>query len=75
MLTVGSALAHSVTVEAVTVTVETVVVMGAAVMVDLITMIGTGATTVDVAFTVVVEGVMERQEQAEEISDEGKAEM
>ena len=75
MLTVGSVLAHSVTVEAVTVTVETVVVMGAAVMVDLITMIGTGATTVDVAFTVVVEGVMERQEQAEEISDEGKAEM
>lgn len=61
-------------VEAVTVTVATVVLTGAAVMVVLTTTIGAGATTVEVVLTVVVEGLMERQEQAEEISDEAKAE-
>lgn len=74
MLTVGSAFAHLVTViDAVTVTVETVVMTGAAVTVVLTTMVGAEATAVEVALTVVVEGVMEIQEQAEEISDEGKA--
>lgn len=73
MLTVGNAFAHSVTVvDAVTVTVETVVVTGAAVTVVLTTMVGPGPTTVEVVLTVVVEGAMERQEQAEEISDEAK---
>ena len=71
----GSASAHSVTVlAAVTVTVETVVVTGDAVMVVLKTIMGAGATTVEVVLTVVVDGLMERQEQAEEISDEAKAE-
>lgn len=74
-LTVGSAFAHSVTVvEAVTVTVETVVVTGDAVTVVLATKMGAGATTVEVNLTVEVEGLIERQEQAEEISDEANAE-
>ena len=55
-------------------TVETVVVTGDAVMVFLTTTVGAGATTVEVVLTVVVDGVIERQEQAEEISDEAKAE-
>lgn len=71
---VGSAFAHSVTVdEAVTVTVEIVVVTVDAVMVVLTMIVGAGPTTVEVVLTVVVEGLMERQEQAEEILDEAKA--
>ena len=69
VLTVGSGFAH---VE-VTVTVETVVVQGGTVTVVLIVIVGCGATTVVVGLTVVVDGVMERQEQAEEISDDAKA--
>lgn len=61
--------------EAVTVTVETVAVTTVAVIVVLTTITGVKATTVEVDLTVVVEGLMERQEQAEEISDEAKAEM
>lgn len=73
MLTVGNAFAHSVTVvDAVTVTVETVVVTGAAVTVVLTTMTGPEATTVEVVLTVVVKRVMERQEQAAEILEEAK---
>lgn len=73
MLTVGNAFAHLVTVvEAVTVTVETVVVTGAAVTVVLTTIVGPEATTVEVVVTVVVEAMMERQEQAADILDEAK---
>ena len=59
---------------AVTVTVETVVMTGYAVMVALKIIMGAGATTVEAILTVVVDGLMERQEQAEKISDEAKAE-
>lgn len=54
-------------------TVEIVVVTVDAVMVVLTMIVGAGPTTVEVVLTVVVEGLMERQEQAEEILDEAKA--
>ena len=74
MLTVGSAFAHSVTVvDAVSVTVDTVVVTGGAVTVLLTTIVGAEAATVEIVLTVVMKEVMDRQEQAEEISDEAKA--
>ena len=69
VLTVGNGFAH---VE-ITVTVETVVVQGGTVTVVLIVIVGCGAMTVVVGLTVVVDGVMERQEQAEEIPDKAKA--
>ncbi len=62
-------------VEAVTVTVETVAVTVDVAMVILTTIMGAGATTVEIVLTVVVQGLIERQEQAEEISDEAKAEI
>ncbi len=49
----------------------TVVVTGDFVTV-LITVIMDRTTTVEVAFTVVVEGLMERHEQADEILEAGK---
>ena len=58
--------------EAVTVTV-TVVVIVLAVTVLLTTTVDVEPVTVEVALTVVVEGVMERHEQAVEIADEAKA--
>lgn len=59
---------HSVTVvEAVTATSETVVVTGGLVMVVLTVTVAAGTTIVEVVLTVVVEGVIERQEQADEI--------
>ena len=69
---VGPASAHSVTVvEAVTVTLVTVVVRGGLVMVVWMVMIDL-ITAVEVDLTVVVEGVIERQEQADEIFEGGK---
>ena len=58
--------------ETVTVTVDTVVI-GAAVVVLVMTIVVPGATIVEVVLTVVVEVVMERQEQAVEIAEEAKA--
>ena len=69
---VGPGCAHSVTVvDAVTMTEATVVVTGAFVTV-LFTVTMDSTTTVEVALTVVVERVMERQEHADEISEGGK---
>lgn len=61
--------------EAVTVTVivETVVVTAVAVTALVTNMVDAEPITVEVALTVVVEGVIERQEQAVEIADEAKA--
>ena len=61
-------------VEVVTVTVEMVVTVDVA-TVSLTTIMRAGATAVEIVLTVVVEGLIERQEQAEEISDEAKAEI
>ena len=58
--------------EAVTVTV-TVVVIALPVAVLFTTMVDVEPVTVEVALIVVVEGVIERQEQAVEIADEAKA--
>ena len=64
---VGCGYSHSVTVvEAETVTSTTVVVTGGFVTI-LVTVSTDGTTTVEVAFTVVVERVIERQEQPDEI--------
>ena len=54
------------------VTVETVVVTGAAVEVLVTAMVDPGATNVEVVLTVVVEGV-KQQRQAQETADEAKA--
>ena len=58
--------------EAVTVTV-TVKVMALAVTLFFTTMVDVEPVTVEVALTVVVDGVIEKQEQAVEIADEAKA--
>lgn len=61
---------HSVTVvEAVTTTSETVVVIGGLVMVVLTVTVAAGIEVVEVIFRVVVEGVIEKQEQADDIFD------
>ncbi len=59
--------------DAVIVAVETVVVTGFAVTVLVTTIVDPGATTMEVVLTVVVEGSIERQEQAQETADEAKA--
>ncbi len=61
--------------EAVTVivTVETVVMTVDAVTALVTTIVDAEPVTVEVALTVVVEGVMERQEQAVDIADDAKA--
>lgn len=60
---------------AVTVTVETVVVTGGRTTVDSIVIVDAGSTAVEVVFTIVVQGWIERHEQADEISEEANAEM
>ena len=62
-------------VAAVTVTVETVVVLGGRTTVDFVIIVGAGTMVVDVVFTSVVEGWIERHEQADEISEEGNADI
>ena len=62
-------------VAAVTVTVETVVVIGGRTTVDVIVIVGAGTMAVDVILTIVVEGWIERHEQADEISEEGNADI
>ena len=57
----------------VTVTVEAVTVIGAAVTVLYTCMVDWEPTAVEIVLTVVVDGVMERQEQAEEMADDAKA--
>ena len=58
--------------ETVTVIVDTVVT-GAAVIVLVMVAVDPEATVVDVVLIVVIEGVIERQEQAVDIADEAKA--
>lgn len=60
---------------ALTVTTVTVVVVGELMMMSVTVIVDFGTETVEVVFTVVVERVIERQEQAEEISEDGKVEM
>lgn len=75
-MNVGWGMSQTITVvAAVTVTVETVVVTGGRRTVDIIVIVGTGNTAVEVLFTVVVEGWIERHEQADEISDEWNADI
>lgn len=74
-MNVGWGMSQTITVvAAVTVIVETVVVTGGRMTVEFIVTVDAGATTVEVVFTIVVEGVIERHEQADEISEEGNAE-
>ena len=61
-------------VEALTVTTVAVVVTGDLVMMSVTVIVVFGIENVEVVLTVVVEGVIERQEQAEEISENGKVE-
>lgn len=50
------------------------VVTGGLVTVRLVVAVNAGTTAVEVDVTVVVEGVIDRQEQADEIPEEGNAE-
>ena len=52
-----------------------VVVTGVLVTMSVTVIVDFDIETVEVVLTVVVEGVIERQEQAEEISEDGKMEM
>ena len=61
-------------VAAVTVTVATVVTVGGNMTVDSIVIVDAGITVGELVFTIVVEGWIERHEQADEISEEGNAE-
>ena len=71
-MNVACGCAHSVTVvEAVMTMSETVVVTGCFVMVALIVTVDAETLTVETVVTVVVEGVIERQEQADEIFEGG----
>ncbi len=71
-MNVASGCAHTVTVvEAVMTMSETVVVTGGFVMVALIVSVDAETMTVETVVTVVVEGVIERQEQADEILEGG----
>ena len=73
---VGSGWAHSViVVAAVTVTTATVVVVGDLVMMSETVIVDFGIEVVEIVVTVVVEGVIERQEQADDIAEDGKVEM
>lgn len=73
---VGAGCAHSViVVAAVTVATITVVVVGDLVMMSVTVIVDFGIEIVEVVFTVVVEGMIERQEQAEDISEDGKVQI
>ena len=73
-MNVGWGMSQTITVVA-AVTVETVVVIGGRIMVDGIVIVGAGIKSVEMVFTIVVEGCIERHEQADDTSGEGNADI